>query len=270
MPKITDVRTALVRVPLDTPTSFSTRQRAGARVRAGPGRGRRRPYRHRLHLRRQQRRQRHDQGGALPAAPAADRRGPVPGRGAVGGDVPRIAAARAAPARSCGRSARSTSRSGTATRAPAACRSTSCSAATPRTASAPMPAAATISTARRRRCWAKSWRASAPWASAAVKMKVGRLGLAEEEARIATARDAIGSADLMLDCNNGWRDLQTALRYMAVFEPYSPYWIEEPFLPGRPRQPRAAGAADAGAGRHRRDRVRALALPADHGQAARR
>lgn len=64
-----------------------------------------------------------------------------------------------------------------------------------------------------------------------VKMKVGRLGLADEEARIAAARDAIGGADLMLDCNNGWRDLQTALRYMAVFEPYSPYWIEEPFLP---------------------------------------
>ncbi|MGH6621049.1 MAG: mandelate racemase/muconate lactonizing enzyme family protein [Alphaproteobacteria bacterium] len=64
-----------------------------------------------------------------------------------------------------------------------------------------------------------------------VKMKVGRLGLAEEEDRISHARDAIGSADLMLDCNNGWRDLETALRYMAVFEPYSPYWIEEPFLP---------------------------------------
>jgi len=64
-----------------------------------------------------------------------------------------------------------------------------------------------------------------------VKIKVGRLGLKEEEARIAHARDAIGTADLMLDCNNGWRDLQTALRYMAVFEPYSPYWIEEPFLP---------------------------------------
>jgi len=65
----------------------------------------------------------------------------------------------------------------------------------------------------------------------AVKIKVGRLGLKDEETRIAAVRDAIGIADLMLDCNNGWRDLQTALRYMAVFEPYSPYWIEEPFLP---------------------------------------
>ena len=66
----------------------------------------------------------------------------------------------------------------------------------------------------------------------AVKMKVGRLGLAEEDDRIAAARDAIGAdTSLMLDCNNGWRDLETALRYMSVFEPYEPYWIEEPFLP---------------------------------------
>lgn len=64
-----------------------------------------------------------------------------------------------------------------------------------------------------------------------VKIKVGRLGLEEEKARIAAVREAIGEADLMLDCNNGWSDLQTALRYMAVFEPYNPYWIEEPFLP---------------------------------------
>ena len=46
------------------------------------------------------------------------------------------------------------------------------------------------------------------------------------------ARSAVGDhVHLMLDCNNGWRNLETALRYMAVFEPYAPYWIEEPFLP---------------------------------------
>ena len=66
----------------------------------------------------------------------------------------------------------------------------------------------------------------------AVKMKVGRLGLAEEEARIAVARDAIGpDVLLMLDANNAWSDLPTALTYMARYEPYDPYWIEEPFGP---------------------------------------
>jgi L-alanine-DL-glutamate epimerase-like enolase superfamily enzyme len=37
--------------------------------------------------------------------------------------------------------------------------------------------------------------------------------------------------DLMLDANNAWRDLPTAMRYMERFERYDPYWIEEPFFP---------------------------------------
>ena len=36
---------------------------------------------------------------------------------------------------------------------------------------------------------------------------------------------------LMLDANNAWRDLPTALEYMRCFEPYAPFWIEEPFSP---------------------------------------
>ncbi len=66
----------------------------------------------------------------------------------------------------------------------------------------------------------------------AVKIKVGRLGLLEEEARIAAAREAIGpDVLLMLDANNAWRDLHTALRFLRVYEQYDPYWIEEPFSP---------------------------------------
>lgn len=66
----------------------------------------------------------------------------------------------------------------------------------------------------------------------AVKMKVGRLEPKAEEARIAAARKAIGpEVLLMLDANNAWSDLPTALRYMARYEPYDPYWIEEPFSP---------------------------------------
>lgn len=66
----------------------------------------------------------------------------------------------------------------------------------------------------------------------AVKMKVGRLSPAEEEARVAAARAAVGpDVLLMLDANNAWRDLPTALAYMKRYEPYDPYWIEEPFGP---------------------------------------
>jgi L-alanine-DL-glutamate epimerase-like enolase superfamily enzyme len=67
----------------------------------------------------------------------------------------------------------------------------------------------------------------------AVKMKVGRLtDPAAEEARIAAARKAIGpDVVLMLDANNAWSDLPTALRFMRRYEPYDPYWIEEPFGP---------------------------------------
>lgn len=66
----------------------------------------------------------------------------------------------------------------------------------------------------------------------AVKIKTGRLSPAEEEARIAAARDAIGpDVLLMLDANNAWLDLPTAMQYMQRFEAYDPYWIEEPFSP---------------------------------------
>lgn len=66
----------------------------------------------------------------------------------------------------------------------------------------------------------------------AVKMKTGRLSPAEEEDRISAAREAIGpDVLLMLDANNAWSDLPTAMLYMNRFETYDPYWIEEPFSP---------------------------------------
>ena len=64
----------------------------------------------------------------------------------------------------------------------------------------------------------------------AVKMKVGRLSPEGEENRIAAAREALDpEVLLMLDANNAWRDLPTALEYLRRYEPYDPYWIEEPF-----------------------------------------
>jgi L-alanine-DL-glutamate epimerase-like enolase superfamily enzyme len=66
----------------------------------------------------------------------------------------------------------------------------------------------------------------------AVKMKVGKGNLKEEEARIEAAREAIGSGViLMLDANNAWSDLPTALRFVRMYEKYDPYFIEEPFGP---------------------------------------
>jgi len=66
----------------------------------------------------------------------------------------------------------------------------------------------------------------------AVKMKVGLKSVAGERKRIAAVREAIGDdVRLMLDANNAWRDLPTALEYMRAFEPYHPFWIEEPFSP---------------------------------------
>lgn len=66
----------------------------------------------------------------------------------------------------------------------------------------------------------------------AVKMKVGRGDLKSEEARIRAAREAIGDDILLtLDANNAWQDLATAVEYMKRYEPSNPYWIEEPFSP---------------------------------------
>ncbi len=66
----------------------------------------------------------------------------------------------------------------------------------------------------------------------AVKMKVGRLTPSEEEARIKAARAAVGpEVHLMLDANNAWADVPTALQYLRRYEAYDPYWIEEPFGP---------------------------------------
>ncbi|KIG01959.1 mandelate racemase/muconate lactonizing enzyme family protein [Caballeronia concitans] len=66
----------------------------------------------------------------------------------------------------------------------------------------------------------------------AVKMKGGRLSPQEEERRVKAAREAVGpDVELMIDMNNGWRDLTQALQHVRRFEQYDPYFIEEPFSP---------------------------------------
>lgn len=68
----------------------------------------------------------------------------------------------------------------------------------------------------------------------AVKMKVGRIGVTPQEdaERLATVRAAVGDdVKVMLDANNAWSDVPSALEALRLLEPYKPYWIEEPFGP---------------------------------------
>ena len=105
----------------------------------------------------------------------------------------------------------------------------------------------------------------------AVKIKVGRLSPAEEEARMAAAREAVGDdVLLMLDANNAWRDLPTAMAYMNRYEPYDPYWIEEPFSPDDiDLHARLARSSHDHRG-HRRDRLWTLVLQGTARQGRRR
>ena len=89
-------------------------------------------------------------------------------------------------------------------------------------------------------------------------------------------REAVGPDVLvMLDANNAWTDLPTALQTMRRFEPYDPYWIEEPFCPDdidnharlaqRTPIPVATGEIEAGRWRHKEllDKAAAAILQTD-------
>lgn len=64
------------------------------------------------------------------------------------------------------------------------------------------------------------------------KMKFGGLPLADDVARVAAAREALGpDRRLALDINNGWNDVTEAMRAIAAVEEFDIWWVEEPFLP---------------------------------------
>jgi L-alanine-DL-glutamate epimerase-like enolase superfamily enzyme len=66
----------------------------------------------------------------------------------------------------------------------------------------------------------------------AVKMKIGRLDASEDAKRIAAVREAIGpNVELMLDANNAWKSVAEAAAALDKFAPFHPTWIEEPFGP---------------------------------------
>ncbi|MGM0605572.1 MAG: mandelate racemase/muconate lactonizing enzyme family protein [Halobacteriota archaeon] len=64
-----------------------------------------------------------------------------------------------------------------------------------------------------------------------VKMKVGRRSVTEEVERVAAVRDEIGpETTLLLDANGKWSTTTEAVRACRAFEPYDPYFIEEPVM----------------------------------------
>jgi L-alanine-DL-glutamate epimerase-like enolase superfamily enzyme len=64
------------------------------------------------------------------------------------------------------------------------------------------------------------------------KMKVGRLSLAEDLARVKAARRTLGSSGrLALDANNAWRSAAEALRAAHTFAECDIWWFEEPLAP---------------------------------------
>lgn len=66
----------------------------------------------------------------------------------------------------------------------------------------------------------------------AVKIKTGRLSPVQEAERLRAVWEAVGpEIEVMLDANNAWQDLPTAVQYMRRLDEFHPYWIEEPFSP---------------------------------------
>lgn len=61
----------------------------------------------------------------------------------------------------------------------------------------------------------------------AVKIKVGGVSIEEDVERVRQAREALGPHALMLDANCAY-DIETATRAIRAFEPYEPFWFEEP------------------------------------------
>ncbi len=66
----------------------------------------------------------------------------------------------------------------------------------------------------------------------AVKIKVGRVSVREDVARIMACREVLGpDVPLFLDANNAWRDVPSAVRAIRAFEKCGIDWVEEPVFP---------------------------------------
>ena len=66
----------------------------------------------------------------------------------------------------------------------------------------------------------------------AVKIKVGGVSIEEDALRVKAARDAVGpGVRLALDANNAYKSVAEARRAARAFEPYDIWWFEEPLAP---------------------------------------
>jgi L-alanine-DL-glutamate epimerase-like enolase superfamily enzyme len=66
----------------------------------------------------------------------------------------------------------------------------------------------------------------------AIKIKIGGAPPSMDALRVEAARQVVGpDGILLLDANNAWRDLASALRHLEPMMEYHPFFIEEPFSP---------------------------------------
>lgn len=80
--------------------------------------------------------------------------------------------------------------------------------------------------------WVDAARAAVARGVRTVKIKVGRVALADEAAGVAAVRRALGSAvEVRLDANGAW-DAPAAHRALAAFEPSNVAFCEQPVRPG--------------------------------------
>ncbi len=78
----------------------------------------------------------------------------------------------------------------------------------------------------------KETRAYADSGFTAIKMKVGRVSGEEDAKRIGAVREAIGpKVQLFVDANNAWTDAKEAIRTIKLWERHNIGWVEEPSFP---------------------------------------
>ncbi len=79
-----------------------------------------------------------------------------------------------------------------------------------------------------------------------VKMKIGRFEPRQDAERVRVARETVGpKVRLAVDANNAWSDASSAIRAARMLEKYDIWWLEEPVFPDNlPASAEVAAALD--------------------------